>query len=72
MNDEHLYYTARDLLQALRNMDDQLLDLPLMLLHGKELTKANLVSGLIPCPITVGRQAVDEKKPSLLTFAALN
>src|SRR6516225_7402606 len=42
------YYTARHLLQALKNLDEGLLDLPLVLVHGKELDKPNLVSGMIP------------------------
>jgi hypothetical protein len=48
---EPVYYTARHLLQALNNLDDSLLDLPLVLVHGKRLTKPNLVSGIIPSPV---------------------
>ena len=40
-----------------------------MLIHGKDLTKPNLVSGIIPSPIPVDRVAVQQKKPSLLAFA---
>ena len=66
-----VYYTARHLLQALSSLDDALLDLPLVLVHGKELNKPNLVSGIIPSPIPVDRTVVEEKKPSLLTLADL-
>ena len=69
--DEPVYYTARHLLQALNNLDETLLDLPLVLVHGKELNKPNLVSGIIPSPVTVDRTAVEEKKPSLLALADL-
>ena len=65
------YYTARHLLQALKNLDESLLDLPLVLVHGKELNKPNLVSGIIPSPIPVDRRVVEEKKPSLLGLADL-
>jgi hypothetical protein len=66
-----VYYTARHLLQALSNLDDALLDLPLVLVHGKELTKPNLVSGIIPSPVSVDRGTVEEKRPSLLALADL-
>jgi hypothetical protein len=66
-----VYYTARHLLQALNNLEDCLLDLPLVLVHGKDLTKPNLVSGIIPSPIPVDRNLVEEKKPSLLALASL-
>jgi hypothetical protein len=66
-----VYYTARHLLQALSKLDDALLDLPLVLVHGKELTKPNLVNGIIPSPVPVDRAAVEEKKPSLLALADL-
>ena len=69
--EEPVYYTARHLLQALNALEDRLLDLPLVLVHGKELTKPNLVSGIIPAPIPVERTVVEEKKPSLLAFADL-
>jgi hypothetical protein len=42
--EEPVYYTARHLLQALSNLDENLLDLPLVLVHGKELNMPNLVS----------------------------
>jgi hypothetical protein len=64
--EEPVYYTARHLLQALNNLDERLLDLPLVLVHGKKLTKPNLVSGIIPSPIVV-----EEKNPSLLALADL-
>jgi hypothetical protein len=66
-----VYYTARHLLQALSNLEDRLLDLPLVLIHGKDLSKPNLVSGIIPAPIPVERGVVEEKKPSLLALADL-
>jgi hypothetical protein len=69
--EEPVYYTARHLLQALNNLDERLLDFPLVLIHGKELTKPNLVSGLIPTPIPVHQGTVEEKKPSLLGLADL-
>jgi len=64
-------YTARHLLEALSNLDGSLLDLPLMLVHGKELNKPNLVSGIIPSPVPVDHAVVEEKKPSLLALADL-
>jgi len=66
------YYTARHLLQALNALEDRLLDLPLVLVHGKELTKPNLVNGIIPAPIAVERTVVEGKKPSLLALADLH
>jgi hypothetical protein len=69
--DEGVYYTARHLLQALHELEDSLLDLPLVLVHGKELSKPNLVAGIIPSAIAVDRAVVEEKKPSLLALAEL-
>jgi len=69
--EEPIYYTARHFLQALKKLDKSLLDLPLVLVHGKELNKPNLVSGIIPSPIPVDRMVVEEKKPSLLALADL-
>jgi hypothetical protein len=69
--EETVYYTARHLLQALGNLEESLLDLPLVLVHGKDLTKPNLVSGIIPCPVPVARTVVEEKNPSLLALAEL-
>ncbi len=69
--DEPIYYTARHVLVALSNLDERLLDFPLVLVHGKELTKPNLVSGVIPSPVPVDRAVVEEKNPSLLALADL-
>jgi hypothetical protein len=69
--EEPVYYTVRHLLQALNSLDERLLDLPLVLVHGKELTKPNLVSGILPSPIPVERSVVEAKKPSLLALADL-
>ena len=69
--EEPIYYTARHLLQALRELDEGLLDLPLVLIHGKDLTKPNLVSGILPAPLPVERIVVEQKKPSLLALADL-
>jgi hypothetical protein len=69
--EDPVYYTARHLLQALNALEDSLLDRPLVLVHGKELDKPNLVNGIIPTPITVVRKVVEEKKPSLLALADL-
>ena len=69
--EEPVYYTGRHLLQALNNLEDSLLDRPLVLIHGKDLTKPNLVSGIIPAPIPVDQTLVEAKKPSLLALADL-
>ncbi len=69
--EERTYYTARHLLQALLQFDDNLLDLPLVLVHGKDLNKPNLVQGLIPMPTPVVRSVVESKQPSLLTLGEL-
>ena len=69
--EEPVHYTARHLLQALNNLEDHLLDRPLVLIHGKDLTKPNLVSGIIPAPIPVDQTLVEGKKPSLLALADL-
>jgi hypothetical protein len=70
-DDEVKYYTARHLLHALQALDDRFLDLPLVLVHGKELHKPNLVQGLLPAPTPVNRAAVEAKAPSLLTLGEL-
>jgi hypothetical protein len=70
-DEEPVYYTGRHLLQALNNLEDSLLDRPLVLVHGKDLTKPNLVSGIIPAPIPVDQTLVEAKKPSLLALADL-
>ena len=67
-NRERLF---RHLRQALNNLEDSLLDRPLMLVHGKDLAKPNLVSGIIPAPIPVDQTLVEAKKPSLLALADL-
>jgi hypothetical protein len=69
--EEPVYYTARHLLQALKELDENLLDLPLVLIHGKDLNKPNLVSGIIPSPVPVDQKSVEEKNPSLLALASL-
>jgi hypothetical protein len=66
-----VYYTARHLLEALRHLDESLLDLPLVLVHGKGLQKPNLVQGLVPAPTPILRSTVDAKQPSLLTLGEL-
>jgi hypothetical protein len=42
-----------------------------VLVQGKDLSKPNLVSGIIPTPVPVDRAVVQEKKPSLLALADL-
>jgi hypothetical protein len=69
--EEQVYYTARHLLQALQRLDERLLEYPLVLVHGKELTKPNLVHGLIPSPVPIYQAVVEPKKPSLLVLADL-
>ena len=64
-------YTARHLLQALSSPDEAFLDLPVVLVHGKDLSKPDLVSGIVPSPVPVDRAVVEEKKPSLLALADL-
>jgi hypothetical protein len=68
---KHVYYTARHLLEALQNLDGDLLDLPLVLVHGKALRKPNLVQGFIPSPVPVDRKMVEAKRPSILTVSDL-
>jgi hypothetical protein len=68
---ETVYYTARHLLKALQALDKDLLDLPLVLVHGKELQKPNLVQGFLPSPVPVDRKSVAAKNPSLLTISHL-
>lgn len=70
-HDDPVYFTAAHLLEALKAMDPALLDYPLVLVHGKELSKPHLVHGVIPTPTPVDRQTVAAKQPSLLTLAAL-
>ncbi|QDU93901.1 hypothetical protein [Lignipirellula cremea] len=66
-----VYFTARLLLEALEKMDESMLDLPLLMIHGKNLHKPNLVAGWVPAPTPVLRTAVESKNASLLTIAAL-
>ena len=70
-NEEPIYDTARHLLHALNDLDETLLDLPLVLVHGKKLSKPNLVSGIVPSPVSVNQALVDAKPPSLLALASL-
>ena len=65
------YYTARHLLEALQQMDDQLLDYPLVLAHGKRLQKPILIQGWVPVPTPVDQHAVEAKPPSLLMLGEL-
>lgn len=68
---DELHYTARHLLEALSRLDERLLDAPLMLIHGKELTKPNLIHGFVPALTPCVQDIVEQKKPSLLTLAHL-
>jgi hypothetical protein len=70
--EESVYYTARHLLEALGKLKESLLDLPLVLIHGKDLTKPNLVHGFLPQPVPVDRTTVQDKKPALLAVASLS
>jgi hypothetical protein len=69
--EKSIYYSGRHLLEALQALDRTLLDLPVVLVHGKELHKPNLVAGFIPAPVEVARKVVESKSPSLLTLASL-
>jgi hypothetical protein len=71
MPNKKLYYTARHLLKVLETLDDRLLDMPLILVHGKDLTKPNLVHGFIPLPTPLDNAVIERKKPSLLTIAEI-
>lgn len=66
-----VYYTARHLLTALQQLDSSLLDMPLVLIHGKELQKPRLIQGLLPTPTPVLRETVEAKQTSLLTLGQL-
>lgn len=70
-DEEELYFTARHLLNLLKGMDDHRLDLPLILVHGKELHKPNLIHGFLPAPVPVDEKAVQAKAPALLALAQL-
>jgi hypothetical protein len=65
------YYTARHLLTALQQLDDDLLDYPLVLVHGKKLQKPILIQGCVPAPTAVDQRAVESKPPSLLMLGEL-
>jgi hypothetical protein len=69
--EDPVYYTARHLLQALQQLDENLLDYPLVLVHGKELQKPHLIHGLLPTPTPVDRKTVENKPASLLTLGEL-
>jgi hypothetical protein len=71
MSKQKLLYTARHLLHALQQLDDGFLDLPVILAHGKDLSKPNLVQGFVPAPVSVSRAAVEAKQPSLLMLGEL-
>jgi hypothetical protein len=59
------------LLTALRQLDDDLLDYPLVLVHGKKLQKPILIQGWVPVPASVDQRAVESKPPSLLMLGDL-
>ncbi len=69
--EEPLYFTARHLLDMLANLDHGLLDRPLVLIHGKALTKPRLIQGFIPSLVEVDLTAVEDKSDSLLAVAEL-
>jgi hypothetical protein len=70
-NESNRYYTTRHLLEALQQMDDRLLDYPLVLVHGKRLQKPILIQGLLPVPTPVDQRTVESKPASLLTLGEL-
>jgi hypothetical protein len=65
------YFTPRHLLALIKQLDEALLDLPLVLVHGKGLDKPNLVHGFVPAAVSVDRAIVEAKAPSLLMLAHL-
>ncbi len=69
---EDIYYTARHLLEQLNNLEPALLDSPLLLVHGKDLHKPNLIHGFIPAIMPVKLEIVEAKSPSLLTLASFS
>ena len=69
---EPVYFTPRHLLAILRSLDVALLDMPLLLVHGKDLDKPNLVQGFVPAAVSVDRNIVQVKAPSLLMLANLS
>jgi hypothetical protein len=58
-------------MEALQQLDEHLLDYPLVLIHGKQLQKPILIQGLLPMPTPVDRQWVESRPPSLLTLGEL-
>ena len=68
---DQLHYTARHLLHALEQLDEQLLDLPVVLIYGRSLQKPNLVRGFLPSPTPVDLPTVEAKHPALLTLGEL-
>ena len=68
---EEIYFTARHLLAMLQGLEESLLDMPLLLVHGRSLDKPNLVHGFVPGTVPVKREAVQAKAPSLLMLAEL-
>jgi hypothetical protein len=69
--DDSQYFTARHLLQMLQGMDASYLDMPMIFIHGKDLTKPNLIAGFLPSPVPVDKDHVEEKKPSFLSLGHL-
>jgi hypothetical protein len=65
------YFTPRHLLALLNGLDEALLDMPLVLVHGKGLDKPNLVHGFVPAAVSVDQATVESKSPSLLMLAHL-
>jgi hypothetical protein len=71
-DDEKLYFTPRHLLEILKHLDEPLLDMPLVLVHGRGLHKPNLVHGFVAAAVAVDRTTVESKAPSLLMIAQLS
>ena len=69
--EEKLYFTPRHLLEILKHLDEGLLDMPLVLVHGRGLDKPNLVHGFVPAAVSVNRAVVESKAPSLLMIGQL-
>ena len=69
--DDEQYFTARHLLQMLQGLDASFLDMPLIFIHGKDLTKPNLISGFLPSAVPVDKDFVEDKKPSFLSLGHL-
>jgi hypothetical protein len=71
-DEEKLYFTPRHLLEILKHLDEALLDMPLVFVHGRDLHKPNLVHGFVPAAVSVNRKTVESKVPSLLMIAQLS